>query len=60
MVIRYKNSDLMKHFPYFDFEGSLESAGKEAAKRPDKRRKGREEDTMDLEGVQVHRFLKER
>lgn len=40
----------------FDFEGSLEAAGKEAAERSDERGEGREEDAVDLEGVQVHRF----
>lgn len=45
---------------YFDFESSLEAAGKETTKRPDERHEGREEDTVDLEGVQVNRFLEER
>lgn len=41
------------------FEGSLEAAGEEAAEGPDERRKGGEEDAVDLEGVEVHRFLQE-
>lgn len=43
----------------FDFEGSLEATGKETAERPDERPEGREEDAVDLEGVQVHRFPSE-
>ena len=49
-----RNGDVL----YFYFEGPLEAAGEEAAERPDERREGREEDAVDLEGVQVHRFLR--
>lgn len=44
---------------YLYFEGSLKAAGEEATKGPDERRKGGEEDAVDLEGVEVHRFLEE-
>lgn len=50
----------LRCFLYFDFEGPLKAACKEAAKGPDERRKGREEDAVDLERIQVHRFLKDR
>lgn len=44
---------------YLYFEGSLKAAGEEATKGPDERHKGGEEDAVDLEGVEVHRFLEE-
>ena len=47
-------------FFYFDFERSLEAAGEEAAEGPDEGAEGREEDAVDLERVQVHRFLQDR
>lgn len=50
----------LRCFVYFDFEGPLEAACKEAAEGPDERRKGWEEDAVDLEWIQVHRFLKDR
>ena len=43
---------------YFDFEGSLEAAGEEASEGGDEGGEGREEDAVDLEGVQVHRPLR--
>lgn len=45
---------------YFDFKRSLEATGKEAPKWPNERCKGGEGNAVDLEGVQVHRFLKDR
>lgn len=44
---------------YLYFEGSLEAASEEATEGPDERRKGGEEDAVDLEGVKVDRFLEE-
>lgn len=41
----------LRCFVYFDFEGPLEAACKEAAEGPDERRKGWEEDAVDLERI---------
>lgn len=47
-------------FAHLDLEGSLEAAGKEAAKGPHDGGEGGESDAVDLEGVESHRALRRR
>lgn len=58
-IKQYTHTKKKKTKRYLYFKGSLEAAGEEAAKGPDERRKGGEEDAVDLEGVEVHRLLQE-
>lgn len=58
-VCSHQNKTKAQKKRYLYFEGSLEAAGEEATEGPDERRKGGEEDAVDLEGVEVHRFLQD-